>query len=106
METEIWEQDGDRFCMQVTGTDNARYFELSEARPAPSSWSETLHASVFLPGQAAVTVKVYHPDEEKPPSVYFATEQELPFEVLQRFVELVATSLQDATSTGHNPARA
>ncbi len=94
MTLETWEQHGDRFCVQVTGVDDSWYFELSAARAAPAAWTDTPpHASAFLPGQAAVTVRAYHPDEEKPPSAYFDADQPLPFGVLQRFVHLVARSL-------------
>lgn len=75
--------------MLVTLNKEGRYFELSEARAMP------VEGGVLMPGPTAVTVHVYPSVEEKPPMVYFDEHQELPFEVLEQFVERVSAALDD-----------
>ncbi|WP_199551380.1 hypothetical protein [Streptomyces sp. N35] len=96
--TECWEFRGDYFYVlsTCTGTPSAWHFELSEARPAPVDWP----ASEHLPGIAAVTVLAFDPDEEKPPSVCFDGEQEVPFEVLCRFTTYLWDALRKPEPDG------
>jgi hypothetical protein len=95
-----WEYDGDLFCALITetgaGEGRRTHFELSEARMVPGGTS-SLSASP-APGLTAVTVAVYAPEEEKPAEVYFDATQTVPFDVLQRFVALVASRLESTES--------
>jgi hypothetical protein len=88
-----WEFDEGTYCALSTRVDESEgracYYELSEAR----SLAGVAFAQV-VPGPAAVTVKVYAPEAEKPPSVYFDTRQEVPFAVLRHFVDLVTAELE------------
>ncbi|MFE0381227.1 hypothetical protein ACFW1M_37990 [Streptomyces inhibens] len=92
-----WEHDDDRYCLQSTYVkgDEAWYFELSEARPAPAVWTASPRHDDFLAGPAAVTVIAHDPAVEKPPYVHFDGAQEIPFDVLKHFTALVATTLAD-----------
>jgi hypothetical protein len=101
MAFETWEHYGDYYCLQSTyvKSDDAWYFELSEAWPAPPAWSGTPHAGDLLPGPAAVTVVAHDPALEIPPAVYFAADQQIPFEVLTYFTELVSGALDDESDS-------
>jgi hypothetical protein len=100
MAMETWEHYGDYYCLQSTyvKSDDAWYFELSEARPALTTWSESPQAGDLLPSPAAVTVVAHNPSLDIPPTVYFASEQQIPFEVLTYFTELVNDALDDSDS--------
>jgi hypothetical protein len=104
MALETWDHDGDRFCMQSTYVegDEAWYFELSEARPAPAVRTGSTHHDDVLPGLTAVTVIAHDPAVEKPPYVFFDGAQEIPFDVLKHFTALVATALADGDTQPSN----
>lgn len=95
-----WDYDGDLYCVLTTetgmGDTRTTHFELSEARIVPSG-SPSVPASP-APGQTAVTVVVYAPEENKPPVVFFDATQTLPFAVLQHFVATVSERLPEAGS--------
>ncbi|WP_433224654.1 hypothetical protein [Microtetraspora malaysiensis] len=96
---EFWEYDGDHYCLLSTyvKSDEAWYFELSEARPAPTAWRNVSQCGDVLPGITTVTVVAHDPDVEKPPYVFFGGDQEFPFEVLSHFLTRVAKLLKDGT---------
>jgi hypothetical protein len=107
MTTVKWELDEGIFCALSTTVSESHgqvaCHELSEARSLPPPPPlppppEVAVAAVLLPGPTAVTVKVYEPDDEKPPSVHFDRQQEVPFAALQRFVSLVAATLDPDTT--------
>lgn len=91
-----WEFDDGIYCALTTydgfGEDQVIYHELSEARviPASAASSDTATAA---PGPTAVTVKIYSPEEGKPPSVYFDSHQTIPFAVLKHFIDGVTAAI-------------
>lgn len=95
-----WDYDGDLFCALTTetgaGEGRMTHFELSEARMVPGRTSSMPTSPA--PGPTAVTVLVYAPEEEKPAEVYFDVTQTLPFAVLQHFVALVASRMENTGS--------
>jgi len=86
MPMEAWEHDGDTYCLQATRLGDGWYFELGEARAAPTTRTDVPRTEDVLPGPVVATVIAYDPDEEKPPSVHFDTDRELPFEALRWFI--------------------
>ncbi|MGA5822954.1 hypothetical protein ACPC54_34470 [Kitasatospora sp. NPDC094028] len=97
MALEVWEFDGEHYCLQSTElVDGSRYFELSEARAAPAGWT-TGPGGDFMPGPAAVTVVAMRQDEDedegKLPFVHFAADRALPFGILSRFTARIGELL-------------
>lgn len=96
----IWDYDGDLYCALTTetgvGEDRTIHFELSEARMVPGGNPSA--PATPAPGETAVTVLVYAPEEEKPAEVYFDMTQTLPFAVLHAFIATVASQLPNTGS--------
>ncbi|WP_037306627.1 hypothetical protein [Amycolatopsis orientalis] len=97
MAIEVFEDGDELLCVQATrlDSDEAWIYQLSEARPAPSSWGGTSSAGAVLPGDALVTVTAYDPDVEKPPCVSFETGEVVTLTSLRRFLDRVTEHLAD-----------
>lgn len=92
-----WEYEDEIYCMLPTedgaGEDWSVFYELSQARMVPAAAGGTATAA---PGATVVTVRMYAAEEEKPPGVWFAGGQELPFAVLKHFIDLVAPQVGES----------
>ncbi|MGW4832098.1 hypothetical protein ACWEOG_31235 [Amycolatopsis japonica] len=101
MAIEVFEDGDETLCFQATRLDGdeAWVYELSEVRPAPTSW-----AGAGLPGDALVTVMAYDPEVEKPPCVYFAPDEVVTLSSLRVFLDRVTEHL-DKVVGGEDPGR-
>jgi hypothetical protein len=77
------------------GDEDAWMLELSEAKPAPASWSTIPGAGTHLPGDTFLTAMVPDEDPKREPTLHlYAPEgHEVPYEIMLWFMENVAAEV-------------
>ncbi|MCC3761731.1 hypothetical protein K3N28_01415 [Glycomyces sp. TRM65418] len=90
----IREHKGVQYAIEVgyLGDEEAWMLELSEARHAPESWSESFKTVPWLPGEAFLMALVPDEDLDREPSLHLfgPNGKELPHAVMLWFMEVVA----------------
>lgn len=71
--------------------DDAWYVELSEAVPAPASWTDIPDAVTYLPGPALLLAVVPDEDPTREPTISIprVEERDIPYEVMRWYLEKV-----------------
>ncbi len=95
---ELREHGGRHYAVQFHYAlpDDAWRVELSEALPAPVSWSKIPDAPAHLPGPPFVVAVVPHEDPSAEPTVHIHGQGEhvIPYEVMRWFMEKVAEEVE------------
>lgn len=103
----LYEHAGRRYVVETNYSlsDSAWNVELSETRPAPTSWANNPNAVKFLPGRVFLVAAVPDEDPSREPYVVFDPQHEepIPFELMRWFME---KAVEEVEWVRANPATA